>query len=547
MPTINPISQTKNRILHGIAQIDARESILRQAPLRRIGLPLMGTGLGLAVSVFDYQQAPDTQSKRKVLVRDGLVLGGIATSSILASYLVNRTQTSKWMLHQIEDGLKYLFGRFKKFQPGSSHVHGADEYFPGKPLDRLKLLFKADLHDHGLQGALDLSLLSAIPIFLGGIPAGLIADKLNGESLGKTGPVKIKEGLFQFLGNITVCTIAILGFSKLGKATVSKLWQLPKLQSQMIQNTRNGLLEMAKRPKDDLALIPTQLTGDIERIFHEHKAYPKNLLNALNLHLSQITVRKGMKWHEYNEGLQRLIQQGPFNKKAIHQYVRGVFGPAFKEHAQDVVHQPEALRELAQLKFESRGETLGVIGGLIAGVVGGAWVSNGINAGLSKLFHWPTTHESPGLFQRQTNQSSATGSEQNKGWLSGTVGERGIHWYDGILHLDDVPSALYLGGVRAVESMIQVLYGISGFLAGTAGTNYSQALPVVAALKSKVDSQLNLPTAFQAFLKGHPYPVTQNSPFYQTSPASIAVPYFPVSNPAKPSLPKSPQATQPIQ
>jgi hypothetical protein len=116
MPAIHPVSQIKNRILHRIAQVDARESILRQAPLRRIGLPLIGAGLGLSVSVFDYQQATEPQNKRKVLVRDGLVLGGIATSSVAASYLVNRTQTSKWIMHQIDDGLKYLFGRYKKFQ-----------------------------------------------------------------------------------------------------------------------------------------------------------------------------------------------------------------------------------------------------------------------------------------------------------------------------------------------------------------------------------------------------------------------------------------------
>ena len=38
------------------------------------------------------------------------------------------------------------------------------------------------------------------------------------------------------------------------------------------------------------------------------------------------------------------------------------------------------------------------------------------------------------------------------GWGGhGKLGERGIHWWDAILHVDDWPSALYLAGVIVVR------------------------------------------------------------------------------------------------
>jgi hypothetical protein len=474
--------------LHRIAKIDAGESVTNYSPLRTKVLPIAGLGLGLAAMGYNYQQAADEEARKKVLIRDGLVVAGVAVSSIAASYLVNRTSIAKKIAEQVKNAGEKLVATFKSKRAladgiktaahqhthcthGHGHHHSA---FPQKAEKMLGALFQSDKHSHGGEAAVALTLLSAIPIFLGGVPAGALGDWLNKEDWRQTLPMKLKEGTFQFLGNITVCTVAILGFSTLGKKLAQKLWKMEGVRKFTQNKTQQYLQQLAESPKGNLALVPTKLTQDVEHILLEHRGKPTEIAQALKKYF------KGFEndWDRlYQDKLSPLLNRKTVDRAKVHAEIREFIEPKLRDALKECEAKPQSIETLARLRFNSMADTMGVLAGVFSGVVGGAWISNKVNEAATQVFNWPKGHVTSGLFQHTHNHShGAKGKEANPdGWLAGKVGERGIHWYDGILHLDDIPSALYIGGMHAVESMIQLLYGISGFLAGTAGINYAQA------------------------------------------------------------------------
>ena len=81
---------------------------------------------------------------------------------------------------------------------------------------RLAPLFSKTGHDHGVAGFVLLESMAAGSM-LGGATMGVVADAINKEDLKETASMKVKEGIFQFVGNVTFCTAAILGVSTLGK------------------------------------------------------------------------------------------------------------------------------------------------------------------------------------------------------------------------------------------------------------------------------------------------------------------------------------------
>lgn len=517
------IDTIKSPILHRIAKVDAGESVANYAPLRTKVLPIAGLGLGLAAMGYNYHYAADDEAKSKVLLRDGLVVGGVTAATIAASYLVNRTRASHWIAEQVQNLGKGLAQRFQSKSALAKHAkeaatkahhhchhHGHDHIHPfaKAPTKMLGSLFKSDKHSHGGEAAVALTLLSAIPIFLGGVPAGAIADWMNKEDWRQTLPMKLKEGTFQFLGNITVCTVAILGFSTVGKTLAKKLWNYKGIQDFTKARMQRHLQALAKSPKGNLGLIPTKLTEDIEGILIKHRNEPAKISKALQEYFHHYD----QEWQDfYRSQLSSLLNEKTIDRSLIHAKIRSFVEPKLRQSINTCLTQlkngdPKSIETLARLRFDGMADTMGVLAGVVSGVVGGAWVSNQVNETATKVFKWPEGHVTSGLFQHSKSHghSHNQAEDANQGWLAGTVGNRGIHWYDGILHLDDIPSALYIGGMHAVESMIQLLYGISGFLAGTAGIDYS---------KNKPTQQSPAPssTVFPAFQPPYPY----GSPFAQ--------------------------------
>jgi len=136
----------------------------------------------------------------------------------------------------------------------------------------------------------------------------------------------------------------------------------------------------------------------------------------------------------------------------------------------------DALTHKAKLSLTARdalGDVIGAVSGVLVGIFGGAVVSNAINSGLSAAFGLPKTHNMTGLFSKVHNHHGQASDGDGVG--AGALGTRGIHWWDAGMHLDDLPTALYMAGMHVIESAIQLLYGMSGFMTGNAGTDYTRS------------------------------------------------------------------------
>jgi hypothetical protein len=134
-------------------------------------------------------------------------------------------------------------------------------------------------------------------------------------------------------------------------------------------------------------------------------------------------------------------------------------------------NKANTLAELSITARDALGDVFGAVSGVAVGIFGGAVVSNALNSLMSKVFGLSQTHEMTGLFSKVHNHHGQP--KDGDGVGAGALGTRGIHWWDAGMHLDDLPTALYMAGMHVIESAIQLLYGISGFLAGNAGTNYT--------------------------------------------------------------------------
>ncbi len=117
--------------------------------------------------------------------------------------LINKVKEKKYLkLSQVAELNKSL----EKLAPGErlmskvipdSHIHTPKEIF-----SELWVLTKVGI----------------LPV-AGGVVGGVLADKVNGEDISKTSKNKIKEGIYQYMANITLCNagagLALLGLNKL--------------------------------------------------------------------------------------------------------------------------------------------------------------------------------------------------------------------------------------------------------------------------------------------------------------------------------------------
>jgi len=147
---------------------------------------------------------------------------------------------------------------YKKLMKSDGHDHAhsiADNFLEAthkirSPFARLATLFESPMHSHMGKALLKLGVLSFVPIFLGGIPFGALADKLNGENLSQTVPMKLKEGIFQWVGNIMFCTLSIWAMAKGSRAAITKLWDAsPKFQQWIETRVTKRLAQMAEALK----------------------------------------------------------------------------------------------------------------------------------------------------------------------------------------------------------------------------------------------------------------------------------------------------------
>lgn len=516
------LDQVRSQFNHYFARLDAGEVVRGAQPIRRVAAPAVATGLGVAQLAYDLKHAPNAETKRKVLVRDVLVIGGILAGLAGATVLLKRmfkpahlhlpgiahhhhhgpaTPFEKWVDaigKKLKNGLPFL-----KSPSGHTHAHTHQN---NQALARVTALFKSPKCDHGVEGATRLQTLAAGGILGGGI-GGLLGDTINGEDLGKTAPVKLKEGLFQYIGNITFCTVSILAFGILGRKAAQKLvsGEGDTLTRRLAEKTKTLLSKLGEKEIGHLQTVPGAASESLETFLLMARKNPEELSHLIghaHSHTKGLdTLLKGFprlktgvrETDLFLEGIQRYLgeefgdrltgQSAKSFMKEVNEDLLPQLGKLFqagkdaelrstfqrfysrqiRTDLEVAAQDHHALTEVARERFRIKGERIGIIGGLFAGILGGAVASNGLNRFLTEALNLPKGHEVNGLF---SNHSSA------HGWMEGKIGDRGIHWWDAILHLDDWPTALYIAGVHSVEAFINVLYGISGFLTGTAGTDY---------------------------------------------------------------------------
>ncbi len=513
------LDQLRPKINHFFARLDASEIVPHARPISRFVAPAIAAGIASTQLAIDLKNAPDQPTRKKVLIRDLLVMGGIIAGLAVTGRLLT---------------LKYGVANHLHL-PGIAHDHGEKAVKVAEKVlksakERVTSLFKSPKCDHAGEGVVRLQSMAFGGIAGGGL-GGVLADWFNGEDVKKTSAFKLKEGLFQYIGNITFCTLSILYLGRWGRKVAEKHGEkLLKVAGEKLEafagKTKTLLTSLEKEEVGNLKTIPgaasesfetywlmaqknvSHLKHELEHLGHHAKDNPQGLTRLIeNFDMSKAgkagkAGKVGRTGHEstdsFLQGIQRYLgdefgdtlagkggtalikeintellpQLGRLFTEGNKAEATRVFQKFYSRHLLNdlntVTKNKSQIIDVAQERLALGGERVGIIAGLFTGVIGGAFASNAVNRVLTDTLNLPEGHEINGLF---------SGHHQSGGWMEGTVGERGIHWWDAILHLDDVPTALYIAGVHSVEAFINVLYGISGLLTGMAGTDYKTPQP----------------------------------------------------------------------
>ncbi|MEB3286478.1 MAG: hypothetical protein VKJ04_03135 [Vampirovibrionales bacterium] len=560
-----------NRFNHRMTRLEALEASSK-APFRRIVVPAGAIILGGYVLASDLKQAPTSSQKRQVAIRDLSVVGGTLAGlmggiafaksrgglylALLLSklsrkpFIPSEMPLSRATMQAIQDkpwatGIKeklkqgtgqHSHGHSHEAHGGHSHgdhAHGHGDT-PSKLIEKLPIakqineLFNIKHHDHGIPAIVWLETLAAGSI-LGAVGAGGIADKINGEDLRKTMPAKLYESIFQFMGNITVCTVSILLGSWLGRGAGRLLLKNTSFDKTLQNRLLKQLQDLAKDAKTDLRRVPISFTERFEQATQgglKTAERRKNFIHqVVDWHGDLYPDATSAERSAFKDALKAQLDKSPEDisalRKISQQHISGSLYQRLQHFkslsSPQAISEPairEALHEISHYRFENQFKQLGMLGGFIMGIVGGAYTSNQLNAFLQKHFH---------LAKPEYQTALVNPSHHRKGLLNDKLGDRGIHWWDMILHLDDLPSALYLAGVEVLEPFIRVLYGMSGYLSGIAGTNYSEIPHEHHTNPSKEQFKYNFPGSYPAPealnpLKQNPFQ-TMPLPTYTTSPS----------------------------
>ncbi|MGE0199935.1 MAG: hypothetical protein AB7P76_03075 [Candidatus Melainabacteria bacterium] len=448
------LTAAKARLNHALTRLDVREAMpdLAHAPVRRWIAPLLATGVAGSTVFSHWQAAESREEKARTLLRDALVLSGVG-AGLVAAHRFNR----RWVL------------------PVAEGVHNHGHQGAGAAGETLKStagrlvagLRSGAFHSHGWREMLSLETLAAGSI-AGGAAGGLFADRLNGEDIRRTGTLKLKEGLFQFLGNVTLCTVAIVGLAASGRGLGKALLSHAGFRARAEATTLRRIEKRLATKRAGLQHVPLSLTEALEQAWHHSRRLPEGARSAA---LSG-EIRHAL---SHVPGLLQAPESRNRLETLLTELARGRRWPAVRHHLQKLAGEHlrvtvrTALSEgslagdiprLTRQRVLDQAGLLGTLAGVLTGVAGGAWVSNRVNQWLTRALGLPDDPHDVRLF-----------SHARHGLGEGVLGERGLHWWDGVLHLDDWPTALYLSGVHALEPLLGVLYGLSGFLTGTAGTH----------------------------------------------------------------------------
>lgn len=477
------VQRAASNLNRGLTRLDALETVSKKPPIKRWLLPAVGIGLSASLLYNNYSRATSEVRRKKALTRDILVIGGTALG-LLAGIRFAMSATAARLVKLISGWLgrpvnlehmslsKKAVQKLKAAGEFAKPHHHDDEIKTATSFGkRVGELFKSRLHQHGVPAFVTLESI-ALGSILGGGFSGVLADWFNREDLADTAPMKLKEGIFQFLGNITICTAAILGIATIGKAAGRQLVKNKLLRKATEQATVKKMRGLAEAGSGDLRRVPKDAMEKIETVLIQGREAGKEGLEKAADRIESVVRhtfddRAG---RELKDKIRPQLIMGDIGavRKESHRFLSDRMAEELKPvlSARTVSDLPPAIRQdvknIAEKRAENIGELAGVVLGLGTGILGGAWVSNQVNEYLTKKLGLPQGHTKVSLFG------------DSPGIGVGKLGDRGIHWWDAILHIDDWPSVLYLAGIKSLESLIYVLYGISGYLTGTAGTDYSQ-------------------------------------------------------------------------
>lgn len=444
------------RLNHQLTRLDTLEHT--RGPARRWLLPLTALGFTGALLYKNRENAAPNHTQSQTLLRDGLIIGGTLTGLLLGNAFSR--SAGKTLARRLS-------------AEAAEHAHHAAESITGittKLGQWLGQRYSLDKHSHAAEGFIALESL-ALSSILGGGLGGIAADKLNNRDIRKSAPMKLKEGIFQFVGNITICTAAIVAGGALGKRLFAQIAKVGFMERFNTNRLLKQLVKQGQQAEPSLKQLPTRLTAQLEEAIlnlKHHQGNPDAFKAAMaELAHTHLGHEEEAACIRFVEGLDRQNFKGL--RDEINRYFLNQIHPEYQAmgKAAELTGLSEDLQAditaVGQHRFQKRGEWLGTILGLGGGVVGGAWTANHFNKWLSKTFNLPEGHADVHLF-----------SPAKPGIGEGKLGDRGLHWWDMMTHIDDVPSALYIGGVHLFEPLIWILYGLSGYLTGTAGSDYAQ-------------------------------------------------------------------------
>jgi len=168
--------------------------------------------------------------------------------------------------------------------------------------------------------------------------------------------------------------------------------------------------------------------------------------------------------------------------------------------------------KFAKMGWAGKGiKTVGIGAGLSLGIFGGGVIANKLG---TKVIN-PLCDKIQG---KEPQPQSQTDPNQ---------GKRKIEFWDAILHLDDVPTALALAGLEIVEPFIPLFFGFSGYRTGIGYRNDD------ATKAGKGNAQPAQAPSFAAQPES-----SQSEPTSQAQASPVAEPWSAQSNPFKPAMPQ---------
>lgn len=183
------------------------------------------SGLGIAgLFALDYFQAKP-QERKKVALRDALVLGTTAAGTLIGALLFMRQTHDPFV---VEEAIKTIA---KKYGPHIEALVNKETKSRAEFQKILNTVSKEDANkilpieeEHegfleGLKKMRSFAVVGAMSV-LSGFGGGMIANKINKEPASKKVDM-IKEGIFQFIANIVLCAIG----ASIGIAVVNNKWK----------------------------------------------------------------------------------------------------------------------------------------------------------------------------------------------------------------------------------------------------------------------------------------------------------------------------------